>query len=148
MTRSLSRSSFNTTAQHSTAQHSTALHCHNIVHESSQQCSAWRPAHLLALIPLSRDLNEEGVAFIGGLRAPEMPYSHFWDWGRDQHFTWFWATFKPHLWRNLYLLLLSPIIICPQMCKISTSLKFPSNKLCRAVQSTVVRKCLLCQSWK
>ena len=61
----------------STPQHSTALHFHNIVHESSQQCSAWRPAHLLALIPLSRDLNEEGVAFIGGLRAPEMPYSHF-----------------------------------------------------------------------
>ena len=70
--------------------HCTALHCHNIVHESSQQCSAWRPAHLLALIPLSRDLNEEGVAFIGGLRAPEMPYSHFWNWGKVQHFTWFW----------------------------------------------------------
>ena len=162
MARSLNQSFFNNTALLSTLLLCTRVQrctMFGVLHNS---------VHLLTLIPLSQYLNEEGVAsgdlrspFLKGrqgstfdlrsmktrLKRPtrkcnfllllllfllheSKTLSHFQDVSLRQ--------VNSHFAQDFYLLLVSPIIICPQMCKISTSLKFPPNKLYRAVQCTIV----------
>ena len=115
--------------------------------------------HLLTLIPLSQYLNEEGVAS-GDLRSPFLKVRQGSTFDlrsmktrlkrptRKCNFLLLLILshcqavslrqVNSHFARDFYLLLVPPFIICSQMCKISASLKFPPNKLCRAVQCNIV----------